>query len=151
MINKKWQDRFMRLAANVSTWSKDPSTQVGAVIVRPDRSVAAVGYNGFPRGVKDAPDRLEDRALKYPMTVHAEKNAILSAHERLDGYSIFVHPLCPCAPCAGAIIQAGIHTVYYPKPSTDTIEARERWLMSNQLATNMFQEAGVAFHEVDVI
>lgn len=33
MFNEKWNRRFVELAKNVSTWSKDPSTKVGAVIV----------------------------------------------------------------------------------------------------------------------
>ena len=39
MVNElKWHGRFLDLAALISTWSKDPSTKVGAVIVRPDFS-----------------------------------------------------------------------------------------------------------------
>lgn len=107
----KWDRRFLDMAAFVATWSKDPSTQVGAVIVRPDRTIASVGYNGFPRGVSDDDARYADRSLKYPMIVHAEMNAILSAKEPLLGYAIYVTPLAPCATCAGAIIQSGIKRV----------------------------------------
>jgi len=47
-----WHDRFFAMADLVGSWSKDPSTKVGAVIIRPDRTIASVGYNGFPRGVE---------------------------------------------------------------------------------------------------
>jgi deoxycytidylate deaminase len=40
---EKWDQRFMDLAAHVSTWSKDPSTKVGSVIVRLDRTVVSRG------------------------------------------------------------------------------------------------------------
>ena len=60
----KWDERFIELARLVAAWSKDPSTKVGAVIVRPDRTVASVGFNGFARGVDDTEERLNDRALK---------------------------------------------------------------------------------------
>lgn len=36
----KWDQRFLELAKVVSTWSKDPSTKTGAVIVRPDKTEA---------------------------------------------------------------------------------------------------------------
>lgn len=63
----KWDGRFLDLAVLVGEWSKDPSTKVGAVLVRPDRTIAAVGFNGFPRGVLDHPERYEDRPTKYEM------------------------------------------------------------------------------------
>jgi deoxycytidylate deaminase len=31
----KWDIRYLELAKHGSSWSKDPSTQTGAVIVRP--------------------------------------------------------------------------------------------------------------------
>jgi dCMP deaminase len=43
-----WDLRFLTLAKTVSTWSKDPSTKVGAVIVDKNRRVVSLGYNGFP-------------------------------------------------------------------------------------------------------
>ena len=70
MDNKKWDLRFIELAKLVSTWSKDPSTQTGAVIVDPNRRVVSVGYNGFPIGVDDDPERYANRDLKYKMIVH---------------------------------------------------------------------------------
>ena len=57
MIDEKWDRRFLALAEHVADWSKDPSTKTGAVIVRPDRTIASMGYNGFPRGMADTDDR----------------------------------------------------------------------------------------------
>ena len=51
----KWDSRFMDLARLVASWSKDPSTQVGAVIVDQDKRIVSTGVNGFPRCVNDAP------------------------------------------------------------------------------------------------
>ena len=42
------------LSEVVARRSRDPNTQVGAVILRADNTVASVGYNGFPRGTNDA-------------------------------------------------------------------------------------------------
>lgn len=108
----KWDERFVTLTKLVSLWSKDPSTKVGAAIVRPDKTVCSVGFNGFPRGVPDHPEWYEDRDIKYKIIQHAETNAIhFAADQRLDGYTLYVYPLCPCASCAGAIIQSGIKRV----------------------------------------
>lgn len=134
----KWDTRFIDLANHIAQWSKDPSTKVGAVIVRPDRSIASVGFNGFPRGVLDLEDRLSHRPVKYIMTVHAELNAILSAKEPLTGYTIYVNPLHPCANCAASIIQSGISRVV-----TMSGDGGGRWSDSFAAASEMFVEAGV--------
>lgn len=137
-INLDWDDRFLDLADHIADWSKDPSTKVGAVIVRPNRTIASVGYNGFPRGVDDDPKRLNNRPIKYAMTVHAEANAILSADGRLDGCSLYVTPLHPCSNCAALIIQAGITKVVARMPNDPA-----HWADSFDKAKIMFDEAGV--------
>ena len=64
-MNDKWDIRYLKLAKEVSKWSKDPSVQVGAIAVGEIGQVLAQGYNGFPRGVKDDMSRYEDRETKY--------------------------------------------------------------------------------------
>jgi dCMP deaminase len=140
-IESKWQGRFIKLAEEVSTWSKDPSSQVGAVIVRPDRTIASVGFNGFPRGVDDSEHRITNREVKLLYTIHAEMNAILSAKEPLKGYSLFVWPFQPCAHCAASIIQSGIREVYCPFNAH--LDSYERWSESFKAALQMFDEADV--------
>jgi dCMP deaminase len=140
-IEAKWQGRFIKLAEEISTWSKDPSSQVGAVIVRPDRTIASIGFNGFPRGVKDSYERIANRDTKLLFTIHAEMNAILSAKEPLKGYSLFVWPFQPCAHCAASIIQAGIKDVYCPFNAH--LDSYERWADSFKAALKMFDEAEV--------
>ena len=132
-----WDERFLQLAQHIAQWSKDPSTKVGAVIVRPNRTIASVGYNGFPRGVNDD-ERLNDRPYKYAMTVHAEANAILSANERLDGCTLYVTPLSPCSSCASILIQSGIKrgVAYMPHQPG-------HWADSFAIARTMLDEAGV--------
>lgn len=136
----KWDRRFLDLARTVAGWSRDPSTQVGAVIVRPDRTIASLGYNGLPRGVADEPARLENRAAKLLMTVHAELNAVLAAREPLHGCTVYVWPFQPCAHCAAALIQAGVIRVVAP-PTPPDLAAR--WADSIKAACAMFAEAGV--------
>ena len=114
--------------------SKDPSTQVGAVIVSGDHRVVSIGYNGFPNGCSDDEfpwDREGDfGATKYPYVVHAELNAILNSKNDLRGCSIYVS-LFPCNECAKAIIQSGISRIVYESDKyadTDATIASKRML-----------------------
>jgi len=133
-----WNVRFLRLARHISAWSKDPSTRVGAVIARPDRTILSLGYNGFPRGCADDQSLYDDRPVKLARTVHAELNAILTASERPVGCTIYVAPLHPCPNCAGAIIQAGITRVVFTSAGDPV-----RWASEFDAARGMFREAGV--------
>jgi dCMP deaminase len=138
-----WDTRFIEMAALVASWSKDPSTQCGAVIVRPDRSVASVGFNGFAKGCSDAPEFYENRELKYERVVHAEVNAILLAREPLAGYTIYTYPPGwgpSCARCSSHIIQSGITRVVHYQ---DTSEFAARWKDSAEIGLAMYAEAGV--------
>lgn len=134
----RWDRYFFDLCRLNAAMSKDNSTTVGAVVVRPNRTVAAMGWNGFPRGTRDDADMIADRPTKYARTVHAELNAILSAAEPVKGCTIYVAPLHPCAACAAAIIQAGIRRVVALMP-----DEPDRWRESFAHAQAMFAEAGV--------
>lgn len=136
----KWDYRFLELARLVASWSKDPSTQTGAVIVRPDLSIAATGFNGFPRPIKDWPALLEDREKKYSRIIHCEMNAVLHSRERLDGYTLYTWPIPCCDRCAVHMIQAGITRVVAPAPSNTHLS---RWAASFDRATKLFHEAEV--------
>lgn len=127
------------LADKVRERSRDPSNTVGAVILRPDNTFAACGYNGFPRGVNDDPSLYADRDVKLLRTIHAELNAILTAKEPLFGYTIYVSPFSPCSNCAAAIIQSGITKVVTRK----NLKNMERWSASCAQAESLFQEANV--------
>lgn len=142
-MDDRWIDYFFEMAECASRMSRDPSTKVGAVIVRPDKTIVSTGFNGFPRGVSDNPILYNTRELKYPRIVHAEMNAILTARECLQGYSLFVTPLPPCPHCTGAIIQSGIKTVFWRGP-----EVPERWANEMNTATQMFREAYVTVERV---
>lgn len=107
-----WDQRMIDLAEHVAQWSKDPVTKVGAVITDHCNRVVSVGYNGFPRWVKDDAERYVDQETKYGFVVHAELNAILNANQNLSGNTIYT-TLFPCRECAKAIIQSGIVRVFY--------------------------------------
>ena len=108
LSNRKWDARYLKIAKDVSEWSKDPSTKVGAVIVGDKHQIVSQGYNGFPRGFKDSLDRLENKPVKYQYTIHAEANALYNALYNgscVNGSTIYVHGLPCCIECAKAIIQ----------------------------------------------
>lgn len=139
----KWDIRFIQMAQLVSTWSKDPSTKVGAVIVRPDRTVASVGFNGFPRGCSDAPELYEDREVKYSRVIHGEVNALLSCREPMKGYTMYEWPVGygpSCDRCTVCIIQSGVSRVVYVHTSTDKLS---HWRDSVERGLGMYAEAGV--------
>ena len=145
MILKKWDIRFLEMARLVGSWSKDPSTQVGAVIIDSERRVVSVGFNGFPRGIKDD-RRLDNREEKYKMIVHAERNALMFSERRdLDGCSIYTYPFMPCPTCAGMIIQAGIRRIVSVKCDN------ERWNKNFEVSRLMFKEAEVDLIEYEEI
>ena len=111
----KWDRRYLELAQFVSSWSKDPSTKVGAVIVSPANRVISLGFNGLPPYVPDNPETLDNREEKYKWIIHAEQNALLTAKQDLTGSTIYTFPFGPCSQCSSAIIQAGIMRVVFPK------------------------------------
>jgi dCMP deaminase len=131
----------MELARLVSTWSKDPSTQVGAVITR-GKFVVSLGFNGHPKGVADTPERLEIRENKYRTIIHAEINAILTAKQDLEGCTIYLWPFMPCSQCGAAIVQAGIKRVVAPLADND------RWTESFKFTQEIFSEAGVELVQI---
>ena len=133
------------MAYLVASWSKDPSSQIGAVIVDSQNRVISTGFNGLPVGVNDTKERLNDRATKYKMILHAEENAIMFAKQNLNGCSIYVTKMPPCAHCAALIIQSGIKFVYVPDA-----EIPERWRESTELTCQMFNETGVKIQFVNI-
>ena len=124
---------YMAMAKLISKRSKDPNTQVGAVIVSKDDRILSVGYNGFPNGCSDdefpwARSAKCEYDTKYPYVVHAELNAILNFrgdNKAFEGSTLYV-TLFPCHECAKAIIQSGItRLVYLDNKYQDTEDFKE--------------------------
>lgn len=145
ILKQKWHHRYLSLAKEVSTWSKDPSSQIGAVAVGVKGQVLAQGYNGFPRGIEHSEERLNTRELKYKFVVHAEMNLIYNATYNgvsLDGSTVYVHGLPCCSECAKGLIQVGVDQVIMPKMPEDTPQI---WQDSFELTAELFKEAKVAW------
>lgn len=113
-----WAQRFIQMAQMISSWSKDPRTKVGAVAVGPENEIVATGFNGLPRGVVDASERML-APQKYDWTIHAEANLVAhAARPVLSGKTVYItHP--PCAQCAGLLIQAGVRRIVYGDGTTN--------------------------------
>lgn len=123
-MTTKWDLRFLNLARLISTWSRDPSTKTGAVIVRPNKSVAGVGFNGFPQGMPDNEEWYANRNEKYSRVVHCEVNALLFANGPIEGACLYTYPFLSCDRCFVQMAQAGIKRFVAPKPTLDAIS---RW------------------------
>ena len=140
----------MGLAQYVATFSKDPSTKVGCVIVGPDKTVRATGYNGFPLGVDDDPVRYANRDLKYKLIEHAERNALFGADRAgtyLGGCVAYVTLPC-CTDCARALIGHDIREVIALAAPADRAQKVPTWALEMELTQLLFKEAGMIFHEM---
>lgn len=142
----KWDRRFLELAKLVSTWSRDPSTQTGAVIVAPDKHVISVGFNGFARGMPDSDELYSNREEKYSRIIHCEMNALLHSHDSVVGATLYTYPFLSCDRCAVHMIQAGITRFVAPKLST---EAGARWEPTFVKTRKYCQECEVVCDEYD--
>ena len=137
-----WDECFMRMAYVIAERSKDPSTQVGAVVVDDQNVVVGLGYNGFPRGVKDGelPWEREGGFLdtKYAYICHAEENAIYNANNSTKGCRVY-SIIFPCNECAKTMIQNGIVEVVYERDYHHAEPAKA--------ARRLFDAAGVKYRQ----
>ena len=144
---EKWTKRYFNIAKETASWSKDPSRKIGAVIIGDKGQVKSQGYNGFPRGIADGPERYNDRPTKYKYVCHAEANAVYNAlHNGTSvlGDTIYVTGLPVCHECAKALIQVGIKHVVYDTEIKEGLS----WYDSCKLAIEMFDEVGVTHKHV---
>lgn len=134
-MSQIWDERFLGLAQHVASWSKDPRTKVGAVLVNETKQVLSVGYNGFPRGVFDMPNRYEDRPTKLMYVAHAERNALDNCFTDTRGSTLYV-TLPPCNECVKSIIQKGVKRIV-------SLTSDSRPQDNSDVAMQMLVEAGV--------
>lgn len=140
-VSSVWDERYMSLAAFIGTWSKDQSRKVGCVISGPSYEVRSIGYNGFPRGIREAPRSRRLPPDKYFWTEHAERNAIYLAARSgtpLYGCTLYV-PWFPCTDCARAILQVGIARLVAIRPKG----MDPQWDLQFRYARAMLNEARI--------
>ncbi|ATQ35545.1 deoxycytidylate deaminase [Mesoplasma entomophilum] len=144
-----WEQFFMTVAKVCAMRSKDPSTQVGAILVNKLNQIISTGYNGFPRGVDDDkfPWTREGEWIdtKYPYVAHAELNAIVSARTNLTDCDVYV-TLFPCNECTKIIIQAGIKKVFYLEDKykdSNEVKASKKMLDAAQIEYKQINDFNV--------
>ena len=141
-----WDDFFFAICDVVKKKSKDPSSQFGSVICDKQCRVLGVGFNGFPRGVRDTPERYTDRDVKLLLCEHSERNAIYSAAAigiPLKGTVMYINGF-PCADCARAVVQSGIQFLHCIMPDP---EFEARWKPSLDAARIILAEGKVRLFE----
>jgi dCMP deaminase len=138
-----WNEYFFREVYLAASKSKDPSTHVGAVLVRDNNSFSR-GYNGFPRGIEDD-NRLLDRPTKLALICHAEENAILNAAREgraTLGSTLYTNGT-PCNECAKAVIQSGIKKIFIHKEWEDIFYKREGWIELHKFTIKNFKKVKI--------
>lgn len=140
----KTNEYFMNIAQAVALKSKDPSTQVGSLIIDNDNRIVSTGYNGFVAGC-DEQFMTQNRPMKYQLVIHSELNTLLYARRDVRGFKLFTtHG--PCANCLKHILQAGIREVYYK----DAGVVRDRGTLEEKEAiTRLIQSTGARVINVD--
>ncbi len=139
----KWDKLGMDIAIRMSEMSKDPSTKVGACVMR-DKFIISQGFNGPPQGLSS--DLTATREEKIAISLHAELNTVLLARESLDGCTLYVTHY-PCSQCASVIAQVGIAKVVHLPADP---EFADRWAESNKHATSTFNKRGVVVEEYEL-
>lgn len=130
MSRPAWREYFLNIASAVAARGDCTRSQVGAVVVRADHTVAGIGYNGAPPGM---PGCLTDGAcprgkISYadlpggssydsgPMacsSLHAELNACANSRESLAGCTVYVTRE-PCAGCVRVMRAHKVTTAIWP-------------------------------------
>jgi dCMP deaminase len=124
----------------IASKSKDPATQVGAIIISKDNLPLGSGYNGPPRQILDTSINW-DRPDKYDYMCHAEENAIdYSLVGSLHEYEATIYVTAkPCPKCMLRIVKEGIRkVVYYPmsrkSDSASSLACEEMHKKVNEIA-----------------
>lgn len=127
-----WDEYFLALAACVAIRSKDPATQIGAVLADSNHHLAGSGYNGAPAGVWD--DSLDwSRPAKYTWVIHAEANAILHATRAdLADCTLYVTGR-PCPTCMRLIAGKRIRRVVHGDTPIACVD-QDAWAESLRIA-----------------
>ncbi|WP_198379091.1 deoxycytidylate deaminase [Burkholderia ubonensis] len=131
---------YARAAASLS---KD-DRRVGAAVLGPRYDLRISAYNGLPMGAQDNVPERSRKPLKLHWTCHAEENTVALAARAgisLDGCTLVVTELFPCAVCARMTSQAGIVRVIAPRMTPG--EQNAFWEEQAVIAAEIFREVGV--------
>lgn len=128
-----WDTYFLSICRVVSTRSKDPSTQHGAVLVDEDRRIIGTGYNGGCKYIEDT--ELDwGRPAKYEWgVIHAEENALWSSDRRkMEGCTLYVTGR-PCSRCMMRIAHSGVARVVFGCVESRCVDEKD-WGITTMIA-----------------
>ncbi len=146
-VCNKWDRHHLEKCFQIAKMSKDPSTKCGCVIVRPNKTTASEGYNGFPAKMKDDPNLYNIKEEKYSRIIHCEMNALLHTTEDLNGYTAYTTPSLSCDRCCVHLIEKGITRFVGPFPFGDF---GARWGPLVEKTRKYIIECGLAYTEIDI-
>lgn len=140
MTRPNWEQWGLDLALTVALRADCSRRQVGAVVMRPDRTIVATGYNGAPpkggsciagdcprgRASREEVPSYADGPTSYDtgpgacIALHAEQNALLRASwDEMMGSTLFVtHE--PCGGCQRMICGTPLDRVVWPSRDLQT-------------------------------
>lgn len=142
-ISREKAIKYYKLARfTADTFSKDPSTKVGCILLKPESlQVLSIGYNGMARGIDEKVPARWERPTKYLWIEHSERNCLYNACRSgtCTDNSIAVVTMFPCTDCCRALIQSGVKTIVSPVPDFEN----KNWGESFKISEEMLQEAKV--------
>ena len=144
-----WDEWFMGMVYDTARKSKDPSTKIGAVIVKDKRPIL-FGYNGLPQKVRDLPERMM-RPIKYKWTEHGERNAIYCGARfgiATDGTIMYTQAV-PCTDCARGIINSGIVKIVVHRQTEALFDKHPQWIDDIMVSREMLADAKVTIQILD--
>ncbi len=116
---QRYDDAYMRMAAEWAKLSHCKRKKVGALIVK-DNMIISDGYNGTPTGFDNTCED-ESNSTKWHV-LHAEANAILKVARSTQSCkdATLYLTLSPCKECSKLIHQSGITRLVYRNAYSDT-------------------------------
>lgn len=142
---QKWDERFLGVSREVSSWSKDPSTKVGAIAVDAQRKIVAQGYNGFPKNCNDSVEFYNNRDAKYARIIHAETNVICNACNSrigLQDATIYIYGMYPCPECVKLLAQVQVARIVFQIGETQNLE---KWKVDFETSKSLMRELHIGF------
>jgi dCMP deaminase len=125
-VRPGWDLYFLSIAGAVAARGDCRRRQVGAVLVRPDRTIASTGFNGTapgglscldgecPRAFTDVePGSSYDSGPGVCVATHAEANCLLFSREDTKGFVMYL-TTAPCGGCERLLRSARLSRVVWP-------------------------------------
>jgi dCMP deaminase len=141
MSINEWDKWFYESAQRAATLSIDPHKKVGCVLANVEKvpsSYFYYGYNRLPDRLSHLSAQLSNQEWKRENIIHAEIDALLHAHDNLEGYTVYCTNY-PCLYCAKSLIHSGIIRLVCPEPNI----SHPYWGISYMSAQSSLTEAGI--------